>query len=110
MIRKRYLEARKPHAGRLEFEKVPKEHLMRNLICKLFHRLSWPRQDEQGYYQVCLSDGRHIPWHDPLPLLSPYRIGDFSVGNTLTFSHLKKPKNDSTQVLSTGRIVADVLR
>jgi len=47
---------------------------MRNLICRLFHRLSWPRQDEQGCYQVCLDDGRHIPWHDPLLMSSPYKL------------------------------------
>jgi hypothetical protein len=46
---------------------------MRDLICKIFHRLSMPRQDQQGSYQVCLDDGRRLPWHDPMPLLNPYR-------------------------------------
>ena len=46
---------------------------MRNLFCKIFRRLSWPRQDEQGCYQVCLDDGRRLPWRDPMPLPSPYR-------------------------------------
>ncbi len=46
---------------------------MGNMICKIFHRLSWPRQDEEGYYQVCLVEGRRLPWRDPMPLPSPYR-------------------------------------
>lgn len=63
---------------------------MRNLICKLFHRLSWPRQDEQGCYRRCLVDGRRLPWRDPMPLVSPYRLERASGGHPLTFRHPKE--------------------
>jgi hypothetical protein len=46
---------------------------MRDLFCRIFHHLSMPRQDRQGSYQVCLDDGRRIPWRDSMPLLNPYR-------------------------------------
>lgn len=44
-----------------------------NLICRFFHKLSWPHQDAQGCYQVCLEDGRHVPFKEEL--LPPPRPG-----------------------------------
>jgi hypothetical protein len=51
---------------------VSRMEKMRDFICKYFHTLSWPRQDEIGCYQVCLVDARRLAWIDPMPLLSPF--------------------------------------
>jgi len=63
---------------------------LRDRFCRIFHHLSWPRQDEEGFYQVCLDDGRHVPWRDPLPLPSPYRKNDSPGGCLLTFKIKKE--------------------
>jgi hypothetical protein len=63
---------------------------MRDLFCKIFHRLSWPRQDEQGCYQVCLDNGRHLFWIDTMPLVSPYQNAPTSLGLVLKFQTQKE--------------------
>jgi hypothetical protein len=66
---------------------------MRDLFCKIFHRLSWPRQDEKGGYRVCLDDGRRLLWIDLMPLASPYRNPQSPLGRVLKFK-TQKEKGD----------------
>ena len=82
---------------------------MRNLFCKIFHRLSWPRQDEQGCYQVCLDDGRRLPWRDPMPLLSPYRKEHGTVGRLLKFKTQKEIGYEPVQEPHVRRAIANAL-
>jgi len=82
---------------------------MRNLICKLFHRLSWPRQDEQGCYQVCLDDGRRLPWWDPMPLPSPFRKQHGTVGRLLKFKTQKEIGYEPVQAPHARRAIAITL-
>jgi hypothetical protein len=83
---------------------------MHNLICKLFHRLSWPRRDELGCYQACLVDGRRVPWRDPMPLASPHRMESASGGPPFRFRPAKESELESTQEPSARRVVAGVLQ
>ena len=82
---------------------------MRDLFCRAFHHLSWPRQDETGFYQVCLDDGRHIPWRDPLPLPSPYRKNDSPRGYLLTLKTQKEIRLESIQEPHARRAIANAL-
>jgi hypothetical protein len=77
----------------MEMEKI------RNLICRHFHHLSWPRRDAQGCYQVCLTDARRLPWTDPMPLLSPYRKEHSQESCLLVFNNQQKLQVESTQQL-----------
>lgn len=82
---------------------------MRNLFCKIFHRLSWPRQDERGCYQVCLDDGRHLPWCDPMPLLSPYQKEHGPSGRLLEFKIQEEIGLEPLQKLHARRAIANAL-
>jgi hypothetical protein len=78
---------------------------IRNLICRHFHRLSWPRRDQQGSYQVCLTDGRRLTWTDPMPLLSPYRKEYTQQGRLLIFNSQQKLQPESTQQLLSRQVI-----
>ena len=82
---------------------------MRNLFCRIFHRLSWPRQDEVGFYQVCLDDGRHLPWRDAMPLASPYRKEYGPVGRLLKFKTQKEIGLEPLQEPHARRTIANAL-
>ena len=82
---------------------------MRDLFCRAFHHLSWPRQDENGFYQVCLDDGRHIPWRDPLPLPSPYRKKYRPEDCLLTFTTQKEIRLEPIQEPHARRVIANAL-
>ena len=82
---------------------------MRNLFCKIFHRLSWPRQDEQGCYQVCLDDGRRLPWRDSMPLPSPYRKEHGPMGRLLKFKTQEEIRFEPLQEPHARRAVANAL-
>lgn len=96
------------NSGLETYGESPKGLFIPNLICKVFHRLSWPRQDEHGCYQVCLDDGRRFPWHDPMPLPHPCRKNAFDEHSPLKLTNWKESKNEVTQDLFTRRVVADV--
>ena len=80
---------------------------MRDLFCRAFHHLSWPRQDAKGFYQVCLDDGRHIPWRDPLPLPSPYRKKYRGGGCLPTFKTQKEIGLELIQEPHARRVIAN---
>jgi len=82
---------------------------MRNLICKIFHQLSWPRQDEQGCYQVCLDDGRRLPWRDPMPLPSPYWKEHGPMGRLLKFKTQEEIGFELVQEPHARRAIANAL-
>ena len=80
---------------------------MRDLFCRVFHHLSWPRQDEKGFYQVCLDDGRHLPWRDPMPLPRPYRKKYSPGGCLLTIKTQKEIRLEPIQEPHARRTVAN---
>ena len=82
---------------------------MRNLFCKIFHRLSWPRQDDQGCYQVCLDDGRRLPWRDPMPLPSPIRKEHDRMGRLLKFKTQEEIRFEPVQEPHARRVIANAL-